>query len=211
MDDRDPYRWLRRVLAVGIVFFAVPCALRAQLLQRGSAVSETSLGVPLRQPAAAARVLTLDEALELAGPKSEQVTIATAGVTRAESQEQRVRSEWLPQVSAVAGYDRALASEFSGLFDSSGSSCIPFSVNSQAPLQDRVARSSARCATARPPRMPSAAARHARAQTTTLSLPFGQPNTYRVNLAFSQNIYTGGRLQAQQAQARLGRANAPWR
>ncbi len=209
MNDRDPYRWPRRVLAAGIVFFAIPCALRAQLMQRGSAVSETSLGVPLRQPAAAARVLTLDEALELAEPKSEQVTIATAGVTRAESQEQRVRSEWLPQVSAVAGYDRALASEFSGLFDSSGSSCIPFSVNSQAPLQDRVAeieRALRDC----PPAANAFGGGETRESTDDddLSLPFGQPNTYRVNLAFSQNIYTGGRLQAQQAQARLGRANA---
>ena len=164
--------------------------------------------MPLQQPAAAARVLTLDEALELAEPKSEQVTIATAGVTRAESQEQRVRSEWLPQVSAVAAYDRALASEFSGLFDSSGSSCIPFSVNSQAPLQDRVAeieRALRDC----PPAANAFGGGETRESTDDdLSLPFGQPNTYRVNLAFSQNIYTGGRLQAQQAQARLGRANA---
>ena len=164
--------------------------------------------MPARQPAAAARVLTLDEALELAEPKSEQVTIATAGVTRAESQEQRVRSEWLPQVSAVAAYDRALASEFSGLFDASGSSCIPFcgELAGAAPGPRRRDRArAARLPAGR--RTPSAAATR-ESTDDDLSLPFGQPNTYRVNLAFSQNVYTGGRLQAQQAQARLGRANA---
>ena len=208
MNDRDPYRWPRRVLAVGIFLLAVPGALRAQLMQRGNAVPESSLAVPARQPAAAARVLTLDEALELAEPKSEPVTIATAGETRAESQEQRVRSEWLPQVSAVAAYDRALASEFSGLFDASGSSCIPFSVNSQAPLQDRVAEIERALRDCPPAANAFGAGNSGESTDDDLSLPFGQPNTYRVNLAFSQNVYTGGRLQAQQAQARLGRANA---
>ena len=205
MNVRDPYRWPRRVLAVGIMLIAVPCAPRAQLVQRGNAVPEAGAALPAQQPTAAARVLTLDQALELAEPKSEQVTIATAGVTRAESQQQRVRSEWLPQVSAVAAYDRALASEFSGLFDASGPSCIPFAVNPDAPLEDRVGeieRALLDC--------PPVGNAFGGGDTTNddLSLPFGQPNAYRVNLAFSQNVYTGGRLQAQQAQARLGRENA---
>ena len=59
------------------------------------------------QPGPAPRVITLDDALRLAEPKSELVTIAEAGVTRAESEQRRVHSEWLPQVSALASYDRA--------------------------------------------------------------------------------------------------------
>ena len=39
-------------------------------------------------------------------------------------------------------------------------------------------------------------------------MPFGRPNTYRLNVAFSQTIYTGGRLRAQEDQARLARTNA---
>jgi outer membrane protein TolC len=165
--------------------------------------------VPAQQPAAGARRLTLDEALELAEPKSEQVTIAAAGVTRAESQQQRVRSEWMPQVSAVASYDRALASEFSGVFDNFGPSCTPLTINADAPLPDRVAeieRALRDC-----PPSGSLFGGGATADDngdSSRSLPFGQPNTYRVNLAFSQNLYTGGRLQAQQAQARLGHASA---
>jgi outer membrane protein TolC len=151
------------------------------------------------------RRLTLDEALDLAEPKSEQVTIAAAGVTRAESQQQRVRSEWMPQVSAVAAYDRALASDFSGVFDNFGPSCIPFTVNSQAPLQDRVAEIERALRDCPPSGSVFGSSDNS---DDTNSLPFGQPNTYRINLAFSQNLYTGGRLQAQQTQAKLGRESA---
>jgi outer membrane protein TolC len=45
-------------------------------------------------------------------------------------------------------------------------------------------------------------------EDSTRSLPFGRSNTYRLNLSFSQNVYTGGRLQAQEIRARLGRENA---
>ena len=209
MNVRDSYRLPRSVFAAAIVLLAVPWAVRAQTAQRGNPVPATSLAVPARQPAAAARVLTLDEALDLAEPKSEQVTIATAGVTRAESQQQRVRSEWMPQVSAVAAYDRALASEFSGVFDNLGPTCIPFTVDPGAPLQDRVAeieRALRDC----PPtgNVFGSGTTDESDGDDSRSLPFGQPNTYRINLAFSQNLYTGGRLQAQQNQAKLGRESA---
>jgi outer membrane protein len=39
-------------------------------------------------------------------------------------------------------------------------------------------------------------------------LPFGQANVYRLGLSFSQPLYTGGRIRAQEAQARLSRENA---
>jgi outer membrane protein TolC len=210
MNVRDSYRLPRSVFVAGIVLLAVPWAVRAQAAQRGDPLPATGLAAPARQPAAAARVLTLDEALELAGPKSEQVTIASAGVTRAESQQQRVRSEWMPQISAVAAYDRALASEFSGVFDNLGPTCIPFTVNPEAPLQDRVAeieRALRDC----PPTgsvFGSGTTDEGDGDDGGRSLPFGQPNTYRINLAFSQNLYTGGRLQAQQDQAKLGRESA---
>jgi outer membrane protein TolC len=188
-----------------MVLVASPCYAQSEIAPRPAAPA-----VAAPQPAPGARRLTLDEALELAEPKSEQVTIAAAGVTRAESQQQRVRSEWMPQVSAVASYDRALASEFSGVFDNLGPSCTPLTINPGAPLQDRVAeieRALRDC----PPTgnlFGGGTADDSGSDDDSRSLPFGQPNTYRVNLAFSQNLYTGGRLQAQQAQARLGRESA---
>src|SRR5688572_13995357 len=179
MNVRDSYRLPRSVFAAAIVLLAVPWAVRAQTAQRGNPAPATSLAVPARQPAAAARVLTLDEALDLAEPKSEQVTIATAGVTRAESQQQRVRSEWMPQVSAVAAYDRALASEFSGVFDNLGPTCIPFTVDPGAPLQERVAeieRALRDC----PPtgNVFGSGTTDESDGDDSRSLPFGQPNTY---------------------------------
>src|SRR5688572_21981162 len=158
------------------------------------------------QPGPGARVITLDDALTLAGPKSEQVTIAEAGVTRAESEQRRAHSEWLPQLSASASYDRALASEFSGIFDSTGPSCTPLTIDNQAPLSDRVAeieRALRDC-----PPTGSLFGGGTDDEDSTRSLPFGRSNTYRLNLAFSQNVYTGGRLQAQEVRARLGRENA---
>ena len=132
--------------------------------------------------------------------------MAEAGVTRAESAERRVKSEWLPQVSALASYDRAFASEFEGLFDAGGTPCTPFTVNPQAPLPDRVTeieRALRDC-----PPTGNFFGSEGDSGTDDVSLPFGRPNTYRLNLAVSQNVYTGGRLAAQQARARLGRANA---
>jgi hypothetical protein len=63
------------------------------------------------------RAVSLDEALDLAEAKSEQVAIARTGIDRASGQLTRARADLFPQLSASASYDRALASEFSGLFD----------------------------------------------------------------------------------------------
>jgi len=43
MNVRDPYRLPHRLLAVGIVLLAVPCAPRAQLMPRGNALPATSV------------------------------------------------------------------------------------------------------------------------------------------------------------------------
>ena len=169
MNVRDPYRWPRRVLTVGIMLLAVPSYPRAQLMQRGNALPEVGVAAQAPQPAAGARVLTLDEALELAEPKSEQVTIAEAGVTRAESQEQRVRSEWLPQVSAVGllrpragvGVLRPVRRVWAGVHSLHGESRRRRCTNASR-------RSSARCKTARRPAMSSAAAARPTTATATM-------------------------------------------
>lgn len=163
---------------------------------------------PLQQRAAAeGRVLSLDDVLALSEQQSEQVQIAEAGVTRAESEQLRARSEWLPQLSASASYDRALASEFEGIFDAAGPSCTPFTLNPQAPLGDRVAeieRTLRDC----PPAGNLFGGGEGDGDGDGASLPFGRKNTYRLNLVFAQNVYTGGRLTAQRDQARLGRDTA---
>src|SRR5262245_1610239 len=82
--------------------------------------------------------LTLEQVLGLAEPRSEAVQIAQAGVRRAEGDEIRARSGRYPQLSASAGYDRALASEFENVFNVPGPTCAPFSVNPQATIDARV-------------------------------------------------------------------------
>jgi outer membrane protein TolC len=61
--------------------------------------------------------LTLEQVLELAEGRSETVELAQAGVRRAEGDVIRARSGLYPQLSASASYDRSLASEFEGVFD----------------------------------------------------------------------------------------------
>jgi outer membrane protein TolC len=151
-------------------------------------------------------VLTLDDALGLAEPTSEQVSMAQAGVMRAEGAERRTRSEWFPQLSGAASYDRALASEFDAVFGGGGPTCTPFMLNPGASLGERVAeieRALDEC----PPAAPLFGSTDDDADADR-ALPFGRANTYRLNLTFSQNVYTGGRLTAEGARARLGRANA---
>jgi outer membrane protein TolC len=62
--------------------------------------------------------LTLEQVLALAESRSEAIAISRAGVERAEGEQVRARSGLFPQVSAAASYDRAIASEFEGIFDS---------------------------------------------------------------------------------------------
>jgi len=115
--------------------------------------------------------LTLEQVLTLAEARSEAIGISRAGVQRAEGEQTRAHSGVLPQVSASASYDRALASEFSGLFDNSSFG----NGTDDSGFED---------------------------------LPFGRANTWRISIALSQNLYSGGRLTAQAAVANAGHETA---
>jgi outer membrane protein TolC len=54
------------------------------------------------------RRLSLDDALQSAAAKSPDLAIARAGVTRAEGQRDKARSQFLPQIFGSAGYTRTL-------------------------------------------------------------------------------------------------------
>jgi outer membrane protein TolC len=148
--------------------------------------------------------LTLEQVLELAETRSEGVAIAETGVRRAEGEQIRARSGRLPQLNASASYDRALASEFSGVFGgSSGPPCAPFTLDPSAPLPDRVAEieRAIDCGAV-------GSSLFGGGDDDELDLPFGRKNTWRVNLLFSQSIYSGGRLGAQGDLAAAGRESA---
>lgn len=139
--------------------------------------------------------LTLEQVLEIAEARSEAVGIARTGVQRAEGEQVRARSGRLPQLSASASYDRALASEFSGVFGGgdAGPPCPPFTLDPSAPLPDRVAEleRAIDCGAV------GSSFFGGGGGDDELDLPFGRKNTWRVNLLFSQSLYSGGRLGAQ--------------
>jgi outer membrane protein TolC len=164
----------------------------------------TCLSVMVPRPALAqqARAISLDEALDLAEARSEQVAIARTGIDRANNQLTRARADLFPQLTASASYDRALASEFSGLFDSAGTGqpCDPFVADPSASIEERIAELE---------RAVDCGATGAAIDGSGFGdLPFGRENTYRLNLSFSQNLFSGGRIGAQVAQATAAQESA---
>ena len=151
--------------------------------------------------------LTLEQVLSLAEPRSEGISIAQAAVRRAEADQIRARSGLLPQLSAAASYDRSLASEFDNVFTTdgtgSGSACPPFTLNSQAALDARVAEIE------RAIDCGAVGGGGFFGSTGNLEdLPFGRRNTWRASLSFSQNLWSGGRNGAQINLASVGHESA---
>lgn len=147
-----------------------------------------------------ARLLSLEDAIALAEGTSESIAIAKAGVDRAGGEQLRARSLKHPQLNASGSYDRALSSEFSGLFDTSASApCPAFTLQASAPLADRVSELE---------RLAQCPASFSFGSGSGGALPFGRKNTWRLGLSFSQAIYSGGRIGAQTAIASAAREAA---
>jgi outer membrane protein TolC len=148
--------------------------------------------------------LTLEQVLSLTEPRSEALSIASAGVQRAEADQVRARSGLLPQLSATASYDRALASEFDDLFNDTGGTappCPPISIDPQAALDARVAEVERVVAC-------GGTGGGFFGSGGFEDLPFGRANTWRASLSFSQNLYSGGRNGAQMSLAAAGHESA---
>jgi outer membrane protein TolC len=150
--------------------------------------------------------LSLDDALRMAQTGSQTIEIARAGVTRATGQRTQVRSQFLPQLNGTAGYTKTLKSQFSSFAGAapardttvvaSSSLCTPF-VPSTATAAERAA------ALAQAATCPSAAG------FDLSKTSFGATNQWALGLNFSQNLFTGGRLTAQNdaAEAQVRSAN----
>lgn len=166
--------------------------------------STASLHAQQPTPAAGAAVgatvrLSLDDALRLAEAQSQSIEVARSGVTRASGSRYQARSQYFPQLNATAGYTRTLQSQFSS-----------FS-SSPAPV-DTTPKPQSVCA----PNIPADATPDQRlaalAQATTCQsssafgfdlgkTSFGAKNQWSLGLNFSQNVFTGGRISAQNAAA----------
>jgi outer membrane protein len=155
------------------------------------------------------RPLALEEAVRIAESNSETIRIARAGVQRAQGQQYQARSQRLPQLNGSASYTRTLASQFS----SAGGSvpavdstkppsppapCDQYLLGPTASTDDRLAglEDASRCALGDNP------------FSSFGNLGFGAKNQYNVGLAFSQNIFAGGRIQAQNDVANAARRTA---
>ena len=137
--------------------------------------------------------LSLDEAIRIARDQSEQVAIANAGVLRARGQQYQARSQYFPQVFGSLAYTRTLQSEFSALQDSDttttsgGESCGSFTPNPGLPLSERIdsLEAAVKCKSNENP------------FSAFRNLPFGREHQVNLGLVVSQNVFTGGRIQAQ--------------
>jgi outer membrane protein len=176
----------------------VPLAARAQVptLAPQTTVAQT-------------RPLTLEEAVRTAESQSEAIRIARAGVQRAQGQVYQARSQRFPQLNGSASYTRTLASQFSSAGGSAPtvdttkpkpppSPCDQYLLGPTATTAARLAglEDASRCALGANP------------FSSFGSLGFGAKNQYNVGLSFSQNLFAGGRIQAQNAVANAGRRSA---
>lgn len=184
------------------------------LLSAGAALIISTVSyaqTPVSQPVAAPRAtqLSLDDAVRMAESQSEAVRIARAGVQRADGTKMQARSQYLPQVYGSAGYTRTLKSQYSGAFGGTDTTTTPvnpappgpcddYLLGPDASVADRLAglETSARCASGLNP------------FAAFSSLPFGQANQYQLGLSVSQNLFTGGRISAQNGAAAAGRRAA---
>src|SRR3954471_24187033 len=176
----------------------MPAVARAQV---PSLPTVTTNGAP--------RAISLDEAVRVAESQSEQIRIARAGVQRAEGQQYQARSLRFPQLNASASYVRTLASQFSSVGGSTPSvdttkppapagPCDQYLRDATATTAERLAglEDANRCALGGNP------------FSSFGSLGFGAKNQYNLGLSFSQNLFAGGRIAAQNAVANSSRRSA---
>ncbi len=131
-----------------------------------------------QQPAAPAAQLSLADALRLAEQKSELVRIAGAGVSRARGQQAQANSQRLPQLTGVASYQRAIQNQF-----------------------DAITRRYAQPDT-------GGSTGGGGLEDSPIARIFAAPNTALLQLNFSQNLYTAGRVGAARAGADAARESA---
>ncbi|MGE3957767.1 MAG: TolC family protein [Vicinamibacterales bacterium] len=146
------------------------------------------------------RALSLSQALEAAVGASEAVRIAQAEVTRATADITRARSARFPQVVASGSYTRTLRTQFSSLGDTADepppADCVPFTAQPGLPLDERI------------PLIEQAIVCQQAGGGLASSfarLPFGRANQWTAGLGISQDLYAGGRIDAQITAARSAR------
>ncbi len=180
------------------------------LMTAALALAVPILGAQVQQTAAqvtAPVALSLDDAVRMAEGQSEAVQIARAGIRRADGQKLQAHSQLLPQIYGSGGYTRTLKSEYSSISTPAADTTVPASpappcddylLGETASIEERIAglETASRCASGINP------------FAAFSSLPFGQANQYRLGLSVTQNLFSGGRILAQNSAAAAGRRSA---
>jgi len=178
--------------ASSLLALALAAAVAVPAAAQQPAAPRATPGSPVR--------LSLDEALRIAQAQSQAVDIARAGVTRATGQRGQAYSQYLPQLNATGGYTKTLKSQFAGFASGASSDstptptsqslCTPFvPANSTPEVRAAALAQAATC--------PSSSGGGFDLSKTS----FGATNQWALGLSFSQNLFTGGRLAAQNAAA----------
>jgi outer membrane protein len=193
-----------RALRLGRVLRTLVAA--APLLLPAIAHAQATPTLPTVKTIGTRREISLDEAVRIAEAQSEAVRIARAGVQRAEGQQYQARSQRLPQLLGSAAYTRTLASQFSVTAPTVDTTkptpppapCDQYLRDATATNDERLTglEDASRCAIGGNP------------FSSFGSLGFGAKNQYNLGLAFSQSLFAGGRIAAQNAVANAGRRSA---
>lgn len=131
-----------------------------------AAVGVAPTAAVAQQPAAA---ISLADALNMGLKVSHSVRTAMAGVSRAHGQQILARALYLPQLNGIANYQRTFESQFAAL---SASSSTPKSGSAPAPKDTTTS------------------------SLTNISKIFASPSSFTFGLSLTQNLFTGGKLEA---------------
>jgi len=195
-----PAALLAAALLAAAVFGTVPLAAQTSSASMPSATA----------PGARARSLSLEDALRLAESGSEAIQIARAGVDRARGQQMQARSQYLPQLNGTAQYTRTLKSQFA-VFRQPAPTPPPGTP--PVPPRDPNVTFFQPCTRYLAPAGATQAEQVAGLNQYALCTNnagggldlsragFGAANQYNLGLSGSINVYTGGRVQAQNAAA----------
>jgi outer membrane protein len=180
-------------MARAVVTLATALVCAAPLIaQQATPTASAAAGATVR--------LSLDDALRIGEAQNQNIAVARSSVVRATGQHYQVRSQYFPQLSATVGYTKTLQSQFSNL------------TTTTATTVDTTPKAQAVCAPDIPANATPDQRAAALAQATTCQssssfgfnlsqTSFGATNQWTGGLSFSQNIYTGGRIGAQNAAA----------
>jgi outer membrane protein TolC len=198
-------RSLAGVAIAATAVLASPVAPRALAAQQPA---------PARAASGTPRALSLDEAMRIAERESESVQIARSGVDRARGQLMQARSQYLPQLNGSLQYTRTLKSQFSALQTSQptpGPDVPPAPARDTATYFTPCTRYLAAPGATEAERL-SGLETFSRCSSgggiDFTKVGFGSKNQYQLGLTGSVNLFTGGRVTAQNTAAKAGRRSA---